>query len=113
MKNKTKMFSVNLQQGFIIDSHNSNIFAAYSHNLKTVLCKVPWTRNDFEIPASLEKYILLSGLTDSFSLTAYTNSGQKDLFDVIIPALKLKKYNDIEIAWAQHILDNVKLKDTK
>jgi hypothetical protein len=91
MKSKTKQFQVNLVQGFIVDSKTDQIYAAYHSHYKAIVAMVPWTPNDFEIPTDLKNYSIHVGCTDSFSITGWTNDGDKDLYEIIQTARKVKK----------------------
>lgn len=78
------MFSVNLQQGFILDE-NKSIIGAYSHHHKTVVMKVPNHSNYFNwTGTTFENYKFINSATDSFSIQGYTHEGDKELSDLII-----------------------------
>lgn len=78
------LFSVNLQQGFVLDE-NKTIVAAYSHHHKTVVMKVPNHQKDFNwTGTTFENYKFINSRTDSFSLQCYTDNGDMELSDFII-----------------------------
>lgn len=75
------MFPINIQQGFIIDATNEQIYGAYSHHLKAIITKESISL--FEIPSGLSGYKIHSGLTDSFSIAAWTEEEHKDLYNLV------------------------------
>lgn len=81
MKQNTRLFAINLQQGFIVDAATEEIYAAYSHFLNAVVTKESVAY--FEIPASIASYTVHPGLTDSFSIVGWTDSGDQPLYDLV------------------------------
>jgi hypothetical protein len=81
MKAKTRTFPINIQQGFVIDATSEQIYGAYSHHLKAIIIKESISL--FEIPSSLSGYKIHSGITDSFSISAWTEGGHMNLYDIV------------------------------
>lgn len=81
MKRNTRLFTINLQQGFIVDAETEQIYAAYSHFLKAVVTLEPVSF--FEIPETLSSYAIHPGLTDSFSIVGWTDSGDQPFYDLV------------------------------
>lgn len=74
-KATTKIFSVNLQEGFVIDAQANTIYAAYHHLHETIITITPWSQYDFEIPSELRHYKVINKLVPVFSLTGWTSKG--------------------------------------
>lgn len=81
MKNAT-IFSVNLQQGFILNDHG-DIEAAYDMHNRTIICKcLPKDLERLELPTEISQFKKIFGETDCFSINGWTNDGYKSLYDI-------------------------------
>jgi len=82
MKKDTKLFQVNLQNGFILDSETETIYAAYNHHNQAIATVAPWTDKDFSIPISLKGYKIYNRLVAHFCITGWTHTGEVLISDL-------------------------------
>lgn len=80
--NKTTIFNVNLQQGFILNP-SGNIIAAFSNHNREIIVPLPMNKiafdNLYSLPDSVNDYKRIYGTTDGFGITQGTDAGYKDI----------------------------------
>ena|SRR5712675_2388730 len=75
---KTRVFSINAQEGLLIGESNDTIFAFFSHHNSILICLTPWSDDDFEIPKNLESYEVSINCATHLSLTGWAKDAERD-----------------------------------
>jgi hypothetical protein len=75
---KTRVLSINAQEGLLIGEDNDTIFAFFSHHNTILIVHTPWTEDDFEIPKNLESYEVAVDWASHISLTGWAKYADRD-----------------------------------
>lgn len=75
---KTKIFNVNLQEGFLI-SESEHIVAAFSRHQQAILWKSPSAHKFCAVPDEFVTYASYHYATDSFSISAWDSASHKTI----------------------------------
>jgi hypothetical protein len=76
--NKTRVLSINAQEGLLIGENNDTIFAFFSHHNTILVCHSPWSEDDFEIPENLTSYEVSVNWAAHISITGWAKDGERD-----------------------------------
>jgi hypothetical protein len=78
-KAATKLFRVNLQQGFIVDAETETIYGAYHHVHEAVITVAPWSHLDFKVPSELRHYKIYDKRIGGLAITGWTPRGHMSI----------------------------------
>jgi hypothetical protein len=91
-KSHTKLFRVNLNEGFIVDRVSGTLYGAYQHTHAAVITVAPWTEHDFEIPEELKDYKVYNKMVAHFALTGWTSSGHRSISALTKPLTEKEEF---------------------